>query len=63
MIVQQLNKVIYRPQDRPIVFDLIFEDTVKSAPLIVFCHGYKGYKDWGHGVYWRKPLLLRGLHF
>lgn len=63
MIVQQLNKVIYRPQDRPIVFDLIFKDTVKTAPLIVFCHGYKGYKDWGAWGLLAKAFASEGIAF
>ena len=30
----------------PVVGDLSFSD-VNSEKLIIFCHGYKGYKDWG----------------
>lgn len=29
----------------PILLDLHFKDA--QAPVVVFCHGYKGYKDWG----------------
>ena len=27
--------------------DLYFNQTNKQKPLVIFCHGYKGYKDWG----------------
>ena len=32
---------------RGILADLTFDDTNKSAPLIIFAHGFKGFKDWG----------------
>jgi pimeloyl-ACP methyl ester carboxylesterase len=32
--------------DKPITVDVRFADTV--APLIIFVHGFKGFKDWGH---------------
>ena len=33
--------------NRPIVTDVFFKENGKKKPLIIFCHGYKGYKDWG----------------
>lgn len=30
----------------PIIGDLSFQD-INSEKLVIFCHGYKGYKDWG----------------
>ena len=32
---------------RPIVMDLLYEQTGVKKPLIIFVHGYKGFKDWG----------------
>jgi pimeloyl-ACP methyl ester carboxylesterase len=32
---------------RVMLMDLTFEDTRPSAPLIIFVHGFKGFKDWG----------------
>ncbi len=32
---------------RPIVTDLFYQKTGVKKPLVIFCHGYKGYKDWG----------------
>ena len=31
----------------PIVTDFIFQETEKPKPVLIFCHGYKGFKDWG----------------
>jgi pimeloyl-ACP methyl ester carboxylesterase len=30
-----------------IAADLHWDETYESMPLVVFCHGYKGFKDWG----------------
>ena len=32
---------------KPIVTDIIFKDNTKKKPIVIFCHGYKGYKNWG----------------
>ena len=47
MIVKALNKEIIRPKKHSIVYDLFYNDATQKAPLIIFCHGYKGFKDWG----------------
>jgi pimeloyl-ACP methyl ester carboxylesterase len=36
--------------------DLVYDSSIKLGPLIIFCHGYKGFKDWGA---W--PLLSEAL--
>ena len=33
---------------RKSVYDLRFIDDGKQKPLLIFCHGFKGFKDWGH---------------
>lgn len=32
---------------KPILLDLYFEKNKQPKPIIIFCHGFKGYKDWG----------------
>jgi pimeloyl-ACP methyl ester carboxylesterase len=41
------NQVLYRSKEKPIVWDAFFEPNRKQKPLVIFCHGYKGFKDWG----------------
>lgn len=41
------NIVIDGKHSKPILIDVSFENNFKKKPLVVFCHGYKGYKDWG----------------
>ncbi len=41
------NQVLHRANKKSIVYDLFFEENAASKPLVIFCHGYKGFKDWG----------------
>lgn len=41
------NLVLDRKNQKPIVFDVFYNKTSTPKPLVVFCHGYKGFKDWG----------------
>ena len=33
--------------NKPILTDIYFKNNKIKKPLVIFCHGYKGYKDWG----------------
>ncbi len=33
--------------NKPILTDLFYKETNTKKPVVIFCHGYKGYKDWG----------------
>lgn len=41
------NKSIQGKHIKPILTDVSFQKNKKKKPLVIFCHGYKGYKDWG----------------
>ena len=41
------NRVLNRNEQKPIVWDVFFNENSKQKPLVIFCHGYKGFKDWG----------------
>jgi pimeloyl-ACP methyl ester carboxylesterase len=32
---------------KPILTDLFYKKNDVKKPIVIFCHGYKGYKDWG----------------
>lgn len=32
---------------KPITFDISFMEKTNKQPVIIFCHGFKGFKDWG----------------
>lgn len=46
-LTKETNLRIEGKHNKPILADLIFKDDNKPKPVIIFCHGYKGFKDWG----------------
>ncbi|MEN8186308.1 MAG: alpha/beta hydrolase fold domain-containing protein [Bacteroidota bacterium] len=41
------NVALEGKHKKPIVTDLFYKKDNNSKPVVIFCHGYKGYKDWG----------------
>lgn len=41
------NFILGYNEKKPIVADLTYIKKDEAQPLVIFCHGYKGYKDWG----------------
>ncbi len=41
------NNVLNRDNKKPILWDAFFNDNETQKPIVIFCHGYKGFKDWG----------------
>jgi len=41
------NQILHRETNKPIIWDAYFKSDTTKKPLVVFCHGYKGFKDWG----------------
>jgi pimeloyl-ACP methyl ester carboxylesterase len=41
------NIVLQGIHKKPILTDLIYQANGKPKPIVIFAHGYKGYKDWG----------------
>lgn len=62
MIILQ-NHPISNHQGRPIVLDLFFKKTKQRKPLVIFAHGYKGYKDWGVFGQMQKYFVEEGFVF
>ena len=46
MIIHK-NRILYSENKKPILYDVYYKETEKPQPVVVFCHGYKGFKDWG----------------
>ncbi|NBC58930.1 MAG: alpha/beta hydrolase [Bacteroidetes bacterium] len=46
-IIQSANFIIGYNDKKPIVADITYQDNDHAQPIVIFCHGYKGYKDWG----------------
>lgn len=41
------NIILERKNNKPILYDLFYKEDLKKMPIVIFCHGYKGFKDWG----------------
>lgn len=46
-LIRKSNIEVEGKYPKPILTDLIFSSEEKPKPVIIFCHGYKGFKDWG----------------
>lgn len=46
MIIDK-NQIIEGKHQKLILVDTFYHKTVLPKPVIIFCHGYKGFKDWG----------------
>jgi uncharacterized protein len=42
------NIVIPGSRQKPIALDLFYNDDGLRKPVVIFVHGFKGFKDWGH---------------
>ncbi len=46
-----MNKITNIPiegkHNKPILTDLFYNENNQHKQIVIFCHGYKGYKDWG----------------
>ncbi len=44
---------------KPIVTDVFYKENHQSKKVIIFCHGYKGFKDWGAWNLMAEALLIQ----
>lgn len=47
MIQKLKNNVLTRKNKKDILIDYFFKNNQQSKAIVIFCHGYKGFKDWG----------------
>ena len=41
------NILVDGTHKKPILTDVFYTKTNQPKPIVIFCHGYKGFKDWG----------------
>ena len=41
------NLIIEGKHNKPIVTDIFYKENHQPKKVVIFCHGYKGFKDWG----------------
>lgn len=47
MIAKNKNIIVSGRHQKPILADIFYTNNKLQKPIIIFCHGYKGFKDWG----------------
>jgi len=47
MIVKNKNIQLEGKHQKPILTDVFYKEEQFKRPVVIFCHGYKGFKDWG----------------
>ena len=62
MIIDK-NIVIERTKKKPILLDLFYNQENTNQPIVIFCHGYKGFKDWGAWDLMAKAISDKGFCF
>lgn len=62
-IIIRKNIIIENHETKNFLADSYFQDTDKKLPLVIFAHGYKGYKDWGAWDLMAKKFAEAGFYF
>ncbi len=60
-LIKQKNIIL--KSSREFLADTIFPDSNEKLPLVIFVHGYKGYKDWGTWELMGEKLANAGFYF
>lgn len=47
-MIQIISSQITGSENRKMLVDLRYDDQIANQPVVVFVHGFKGFKDWGH---------------
>ena len=46
-MIRKDNYTLPGAKGRPMLIDVTYDDSLKNAPVVIFAHGFKGFKDWG----------------
>lgn len=57
------NFILERKDNKPLVIDVLFNREKENQPIVIFCHGYKGFKDWGAWNLMAKQITNAGFCF
>ncbi|GAA4807130.1 hypothetical protein GCM10023231_40400 [Olivibacter ginsenosidimutans] len=57
------NLIIKGSDDKPIALDIFFNETHEQQPVIIYAHGFNGFKDWGNFDLIAEQFLASGFTF
>ncbi len=55
--------ILNRTDKKPILIDSFYSVSKTDQPIVIFCHGYKGFKDWGAWGLMAESIAKRGFCF
>lgn len=62
-MVQLISSTIQGSENRPMAVDLRYDEQISNQPVVIFVHGFKGFKDWGHFPKVGEELAIAGFAF
>lgn len=62
MIIEK-NTVFIQKGSKPILIDTFYSEDKTNQPIVIFSHGYKGFKDWGAWNSMAKAIAKAGFCF
>lgn len=63
MVTFRKNILINGSKEKPILLDVCYKETKEAKPVVIFVHGFKGFKDWGHFDLMAKTFAQHGFVF
>lgn len=57
------NRILNRTDKKPILIDSFYSEVKTNQPIVIFCHGYKGFKDWGAWHLMAESIAKAGICF
>ncbi|WKD85474.1 Arylesterase [Polaribacter huanghezhanensis] len=58
-----MNTILEGKHNKPILVDVFYKESNQPKPILIFCHGYKGFKDWGAWNLMAKTFAEAGFFF
>lgn len=62
-MLEQDSLIIPGQSGLPILIDYTFDSAINSNSVVIFCHGYKGFKDWGAWHLIAEAFAKKGIAF
>ena len=57
------NTIISGAAGKPIALDIFYTDALKAKPVVIYAHGFNGFKDWGNADLIAKQFAAAGFVF
>ncbi|MDI1234115.1 MAG: alpha/beta fold hydrolase [bacterium] len=61
--IEQKQLAINGSREKKITLDITLPVSKVKTPVVIFCHGFKGFKDWGHFNWVANEFAKTGLSF